>query len=395
MTAATLVLIPGLLCDEFVWSKQHQALSAHARVWVADHGSLDSLTDMALAVLRDAPAQQFALAGHSMGGRVALEVMRLAPHRVQRLALLDTGWLPRSAGAQGEEERASRLALLDNARQLGMRTMGRQWARGMVHSVVIDTPVFAAIIDMIERKTPDVFAAQIRALLARPDASAQLLAIDCPTLVLCGRQDSWSPLSQHLQMAAIIRGARLRIIEDSGHMSTLEQPQAVTAALVEWLRGAAETVNGQRPIAMLERHIAESACRDVVRRAALKLDANDLDGFASLFTRDAVVIRPGKEPLRGVDALLESYRARPASHMTRHLVAGSVIDLRAPDEAHAISNVLLWTAVADDAPGPFGRRAQSRQVVGEFEDTLRLCSDGLWRIAHRQARFVLHVDTDG
>jgi uncharacterized protein (TIGR02246 family) len=395
MTTATVILIPGLLCDEFVWSEQRETLSAYANVWVADHASLDSLTDMALAVLRDAPAEQFALAGHSMGGRVALEVLRLAPHRVLRLALLDTGWLPRATGAQGEVEMASRLALLDNARGLGMRAMGRQWARGMVHPDRIDTPVFASIVEMIERKTPDVFAAQIKALLARPDATAQLLAIDCPTLALCGRQDSWSPLSQHLQMAAIIRGARLRIIEDCGHMSTLEQPQAVTAALVEWLRGTADTDAGQRPIALLERHIAESACRDVVRRAALKLDANDLDGFASLFTRDAVVVRPGKEPLRGVDALLESYRARPATHMTRHLVAGSVIDLRAPDEAHAISNVLLWTAVADDSPGPFGRRAQSRQVVGEFEDTLRLCSDGLWRIAHRQARFVLHADTGG
>jgi uncharacterized protein (TIGR02246 family) len=395
MSAATLVLIPGLLCDEFVWSGQRRTLSADAHVWVADHGLLDSLTDMAQAVLRNAPAEQFALAGHSMGGRVALEVMRLAPHRVQRLALIDTGWLPRHAGAQGEEERASRLALLENANQQGMRSMGRQWARGMVHPAVIGKPVFATIIEMIERKTPEVFAAQIRALLARPDATAQLLAIDCPTLVMCGRQDSWSPLSQHLQMAAIIRGARLRIIEDAGHMSTLEQPQAVAAALVEWLRGAADMPNGQRPIALLERHVAESACRDAVRRAALKLDANDLDGFASLFTPDAVVIRPGKEPLRGVDALIESYRARPASHMTRHLVAGSVIDLRAPDEAHAISNVLLWTGSADDSAGPFGRRAQSRQVVGEFEDTLRLCSDGQWRIAHRQARFVLHVDTAG
>jgi uncharacterized protein (TIGR02246 family) len=395
MTASTLVLIPGLLCDEFVWSEQSRELSAYARVWVADHGSLDSLTDMAREVLRNAPAEQFALAGHSMGGRVALEVFRLAPHRVQRLALLDSGWLPLQARAQGEEERASRLALLDNARKLGMRAMGRQWARGMVHPAAIDKPVFATIVEMIERKTPDIFAAQIRALLARPDASAQLLAIDCPALVMCGRQDSWSPLSQHLQMAAIIRGARLRIIEEAGHMSTLEQPQAVTTALIEWLRGTADTVAGQRPIALLERHIAESACRDVVRRAALKLDANDLDGFASLFTSDAVVVRPGKEPLRGVEALIESYRSRPASHMTRHLVAGSVIDLRAPDEAHAISNVLLWTAGADDTPGPFGRRAQSRQVVGEFEDTLRLCSDGLWRIAHRQARFVLHVDTGG
>jgi uncharacterized protein (TIGR02246 family) len=391
MTSTTVVMIPGLLCDEFVWSEQRRALSEHANVWVPDHGSLDSLTEMALAVLRNAPAEQFALAGHSMGGRVALEVFRLAPHRVQRLALLDTGWLPRAVGAQGDAEQASRLALLDNARQLGMAVMGRQWARGMVHPARIDTPVFADIIDMIERKTPEIFAAQIRALLARPDATAQLLAIDCPTLVLCGRQDSWSPLSQHLQMAAIVRGARLRIIEDCGHMSTLEQPEAVNSALVEWVNGKA----GQRPLALVERHIAEAACRDVVRRAAMKLDANDLDGFASLFTRDAVVVRPGKEPLRGVEALVESYRSRPPGHMTRHLVAGSVVDLRAPDEALAISNVLLWTAVPDGAPGPFGRRAQSRQVVGEFEDTLRLCSDGLWRIAHRQARFLLHVDTDG
>ena len=121
MTQPTLVLIPGLLCDEFVWSAQRRALSAQAQVWVADHGLLDSLTDMALAILSNAPAEQFALAGHSMGGRVALEVMRLAPHRVQRLALLDSGWLPLAAGAKGEEERASRLALLDNARRLGMR----------------------------------------------------------------------------------------------------------------------------------------------------------------------------------------------------------------------------------------------------------------------------------
>ena len=391
MTAINVVLIPGLLCDDYVWADQCRALANYADVWVPDHGSLDSLTEMALAILRDAPAEQFYLAGHSMGGRVALEVMRLAPHRVQRLALLDTGFLPRANGAQGDAEKASRLALLSTARELGMGSMGREWTRGMVHPSRIDTPVFEAIVAMIERKTPEIFAAQIRALLSRPDASPLLLAIDCPTLVLCGRQDGWSPLSQHLQIAAIVRGARLRIIEDCGHMSTLEQPEAVTAALTEWVNGKAR----QRPLAAVERHIAEAACRDVVRRAALKLDANDLDGFASFFMRDAVVVRPGKEPLRGVEALVESYRSRPPGHMTRHLVAGSVVDLRSPDEAHAVSNVLLWTATPESTPGPFGRRAQPRQVVGEFEDTLRLCSDGLWRIAHRQARFLLHVDTDG
>ncbi len=231
----TLVLIPGLLCDEFVWSEQRRALSARMRVWVADHGSRDSLTDMAAAILQDAPAERFALAGHSMGGRVALEVFRLAPHRVQRLALLDTGWLPRQPGPPGEDERASRLALLETACHQGMRAMGRQWASGMVHPSRLDTPVFESIVAMIERKTPRTFAAQIHALLTRPDATAQLQALDCPVLVLCGRQDSWSSLSQHLRMAALIRGSELRIIEECGHMSTLEQPAAVTAALAEWL----------------------------------------------------------------------------------------------------------------------------------------------------------------
>lgn len=391
----TLVLIPGLLCDEFVWSEQTRALSSHARIWVPEHGSISSLTDMAQAILRDAPAERFALAGHSMGGRVALEVMRLAPHRVERLALLDSGWQPRQPGARGEEEQTSRQALLEDARRNGMRAMGRRWAHGMVHPKRVGSALFEAVVDMVERKTPDIFSAQIRALLARPNAMEQLLAISCPTLVACGRQDSWSPLSQHLQMAVIVRGARLRIIEESGHMSTLEQPGAVTAALAEWLSGKGDIAVGQRPIALLERQLAESACRDVVRRAALKLDANDLDGFAAFFTSDAVVVRPGKEPLCGVDALLASYRSRPASYVTRHLVAGSVVDLRAPDEAHAISNVLLWTGTADHEAGDFGRRAQSRQVVGEFEDTLRLCSDGLWRIAHRQARFLLHVESGG
>ncbi|MFC4311827.1 alpha/beta fold hydrolase [Steroidobacter flavus] len=391
----TLVLIPGLLCDEFVWSEQRRALASHARIWVADHGSLDSLTDMARVILRDAPAETFALAGHSMGGRVALEVMRLAPHRIERLALLDSGWQPRQPGARGEQEQTSRLALLEDARRNGMRAMGRRWAVGMVHPKRVDSPLFDSVVDMVERKTPEIFAAQIRALLARPNAMEQLLAIDCPTLVACGRQDSWSPLSQHLQMAVIVRGARLRIIEESGHMSTLEQPGAVTAALAEWLSGPGDIPVGQRPIALLERELAESACRDVVRRAALSLDANDLDSFGAFFTRDAVVVRPGKEPLRGVEALLESYRSRPASHVTRHLVAGSVVNLRAPDEAHAISNVLLWTGTTDQEIGDFGRRAQSRQVVGEFEDTLRLCADGRWRIAHRLARFLLHVESGG
>jgi pimeloyl-ACP methyl ester carboxylesterase len=182
------------------------------------------------------PPGPFALAGHSMGGRVALEVLRQAPARVARLALLDTGYQGLDPGAAGVEERRGRERLLHLARTEGMRAMGRQWARGMVHPSRLDTPLFEAVLQMIERKTPDIFAAQIEALLGRPDATPLLATIRCPTLILCGRDDAWSPLSRHLEMQAAIAGAQLGVIEDSGHMTTMEQPDAVTQHFVRWLQ---------------------------------------------------------------------------------------------------------------------------------------------------------------
>jgi len=191
---------------------------------------------MAERVLAVAPPS-FALAGHSMGGRVALEIMRRAPERVERLALLDTGFRPLPAGIGGENERAARLRLLGLARDEGMRAMGRAWARPMVHPArLADHGLMDTILDMIERQTPDQFAAQIEALLARPDAGAVLHAIRCPSLVLCGRQDAWSPLAQHEEMAGMIRGAVLEAVDDCGHMVTMEQPEAVAGAMLPWLR---------------------------------------------------------------------------------------------------------------------------------------------------------------
>ena len=107
MSKPTLLLLPGLLCDATVWEMQARDLALQADCRVANYGSLDSLTAMARHVLAMAPGEDFALAGHSMGGRVALEVVRLAPHRVCRLALLDTGYQPLAAGAAGEQERAA------------------------------------------------------------------------------------------------------------------------------------------------------------------------------------------------------------------------------------------------------------------------------------------------
>lgn len=190
---------------------------------------------MADHVMEVAGARTFALAGHSMGGRVALEVVRRAPQRVRKLALLDTGYQPRAPGEPGEKERAQRQALLELARTRGMRAMGEQWARGMVHPDRLGSAVFQEILAMIERSTPQRFEGQVRALLERPDATPVLGAIECPTLLLCGRQDGWSPLARHEEMQRAIPGATLAVIEDSGHMSPMEQPQAVSEALAGWL----------------------------------------------------------------------------------------------------------------------------------------------------------------
>jgi pimeloyl-ACP methyl ester carboxylesterase len=191
---------------------------------------------MARQVLDNAPAQ-FALAGHSMGGRVAMEVLRLAPARVTRLALLDTGYKARAAGTAGEDEARKRHALLEIARNQGERAMAAQWVQGMLDPPRLsDTALVEAIVAMFARKSADIFARQIRALLARPDATPVLQGIAVPALVLCGRADSWSPLSQHAEIAALIAAQPLvQVIEHAGHMCTMEQPQAVARVMQDWL----------------------------------------------------------------------------------------------------------------------------------------------------------------
>jgi pimeloyl-ACP methyl ester carboxylesterase len=229
---ATRVLLPGLLCDREVWQAQIDALGP---CHVPGYGSLDSLSAMAAHVLATAPPGPLAVAGHSMGGRIAFEMLRLAPERIARLALLDTSYHPLAEGEAGEAERAGRLALLATARRDGMAAMAREWAVGMVHPSRHGTPLFEAIVAMLARKTPEHYAAQIEALLNRPDAGPLLPTIRCPTLLLCGRDDAWSPPARHEHMQQRIKGSRLVVIEQCGHMSTMEQPEAVSQALREWL----------------------------------------------------------------------------------------------------------------------------------------------------------------
>jgi pimeloyl-ACP methyl ester carboxylesterase len=230
-----LVLLPGLVCDEEVWEHQIVALRDIADCLVPDYGERDSLVAMAEQVLEMAPAH-FTVAGHSMGGRVAFEIVRRAPERVTRLALMDTRPHPKPGGEAGEKEAAGRYELLEIARTRGMRAMGEKWLPGMLHpSRHADAALTEPILGMIERKTPEIFHAQTRALLGRRDAAPLLQGIACPTLVLCGREDAWSQLSWHEEMARAIPNARLAVIENCGHMATMERPDEVSAAMRNWL----------------------------------------------------------------------------------------------------------------------------------------------------------------
>lgn len=240
MARHELVLLPGLLCDEAAWAGPRAALASRADTFVPEYKNQDSIGGMARKVLDAVPYRTFSLAGHSMGGRVALEVARLAPERVQRLALLDTGYQPIAGGNAGNIERNKRLALLAIAQTRGMRAMGTVWAAGMVHSQRLETALFEEILAMIARFTPGQFSGQINALLARPDATPVLQALACPTVLVCGRQDAWSPLARHEAMLQLLpaRVGSLRVVEDSGHMTVMEQPQAVAGILAQWLESA-------------------------------------------------------------------------------------------------------------------------------------------------------------
>ena len=241
MATPALLFLPGLLCDAEVWSAQAAAFSGSRACCIAEYGLADSLDAMAALSLAQADAAglgPLAVVGHSMGGRVAMQLWRLAPQRVAGLALRDTAWHPLPPGEAGETERAGRLRLLQIARQQGMPAMARDWVQGMVHSERLNTPLAEAVVAMLARRTPEHQAAQIQALLQRPDASPTLRTVTVPTLLLTGEQDAWSPPARHDEMAALLAGPVTRVdVPHCGHMAPMEAPEAVNSALADWLAG--------------------------------------------------------------------------------------------------------------------------------------------------------------
>jgi pimeloyl-ACP methyl ester carboxylesterase len=225
-----LYLLCGLLCDETIWADVPARLADVADVHVASFAGFSSIGAMADRILETAP-RRFAAAGHSMGGRVALEVWRRAPERVAALALLNTAVHPAR-----DAEYEIRGALVRLARKRGMAALATEWLpplMGAPRDRVAQ--IWPALKAMVERATPASFAAQINALLLRADARPVLSSITVPTLVLTGSNDTWLSVSQQAEMQRSVPHAMLVEIAGAGHMAPVERPDAVARALKAWL----------------------------------------------------------------------------------------------------------------------------------------------------------------
>lgn len=223
-----LVLVPGLTCDARVWAAQVDGLADVADMTVADTVHDDSIAAMAQRLLDTAP-ERFALAGFSMGGYVAMEVVRRAPMRVTRLALLDS-----SAQEDDEGHAAVRRAAVRTARERGFEKVLRG-SLGLLLHPEADPAIGEAVVAMALRVGIEAFTRQQAAIAGRGAALADLASVAVPTLVLVGAEDRTTPPRHAREMAAAIDGAVLYKVPRCGHMSTMERPEAVNAALRDWL----------------------------------------------------------------------------------------------------------------------------------------------------------------
>ena len=223
-----LLLLPGLACDARIYAPQLAAFPDSRAI--DGYGTADTLERMARIALEQAP-DSFDLFGHSMGGRVALEVYRLAPERVRRLALVSTG-----VHSLREGEAAKREALQAIGRDRGYERLIDTWLPPMVADANrADPAIYGPLREMNVEAGQDVFDAQIHALVNRPEMESLLPQIACPTLVMTGERDTWSPPAQHAAIAAAIPNSELVIVPGAGHMIQLEAPDAVNAAIARWL----------------------------------------------------------------------------------------------------------------------------------------------------------------
>lgn len=221
----TLLLIPGLLCDQTVW----RHVMTRVPAVVADLRTQSTITEMAEDCLAKTSGP-LRVAGHSMGARAAMEIARIAPERVERLALLDTGAHPLVAG-----EREKREEIIAFANDRGMEALTDRWLPPMVFGPNQSDALMRDLRQMVLRQSPDIHARQVNALIHRPDALSYVPTLTCDTLLMTGAEDSWSPPAQHEQMRDLLPNASLKIIESAGHFAPVERPEVVNEALIAFL----------------------------------------------------------------------------------------------------------------------------------------------------------------
>ena len=232
MAKEKLILIPGMLCDERLYAHQIDGVAerADATVWMPV--GAETIADLAKQLLAEAP-DRFALAGLSMGGYIALEIARVAPERLTRLALMDTTPLPDSP-----ERTAMRRQTIGRAERGEFETFyGEMLLPRLIHTDRLsDAALVGAVRGMAMSLGPEVFIQQTRAVMSRQSYVPVLPGIRCPTLVVCGKQDAICPVDDHRLMAETILGAKLVVIDECGHLASIERPHAVTSVLQYWLQ---------------------------------------------------------------------------------------------------------------------------------------------------------------
>ena len=232
----TLVLIPGLLSDARVWQPLAGAGLAET-TFAADVTQDPTIDAMAARILTETEGPLWVV-GHSMGGRVAMEVARQAPERVKRLVLANTGHHPLAPG-----EPAKRQAKIDQGHS-DFEGMIKSWLPPMMAaSRHDDSALIADLTEMSLTIGPDIHERQIKALVARPDAGLYLPDIACPILLLTGTEDVWSPEAQHREIQAMAQQAELHVVENAGHFLPVEQPEMMVKLISDWLGAKKEMIN--------------------------------------------------------------------------------------------------------------------------------------------------------
>jgi pimeloyl-ACP methyl ester carboxylesterase len=231
MQTVPLILVPGLLCSARLYAAQIAALWPHGQVTIADHRHDETMEAIAARILKDAPPR-FALAGLSMGGYIAFAMMRLAPERIAKLALLNTSARPDPPELRAGREEFIMLAQAGKLDDVVDTLMPKFLCRNHKN----DERLMKIVRDMAHDTGSDAFVRQQKALMSRKDSRPLLSKIDCPTLVLVGEEDGLTPPGLAREMHSDILDSLLVVVPACGHLSTIEKPDEVNAAFIEWLK---------------------------------------------------------------------------------------------------------------------------------------------------------------